>query len=56
MNSYTAWATFSESVSVRAFAAGRAARRLYRSLLGVDTAPGALHGHSELITVEGITF
>ena len=37
-------------------AADRAMRRLYRSLLGVDTAPGIPHHFGELIAIEDFTF
>lgn len=56
MNSYIACAIFSGSTSDSAFAVDRAMRSLYCSLLGADTAPGALHNFGELIAVEGVTF
>ena len=56
MNSYTACVIFTGSTSESALAAGRAMRRLYRPLLGVDTAPSILHCFGELVAVEDVTF
>ncbi len=52
MNSYTACAIFMGSPSESDIAADRAMRRLYRSLLGVDTAPGIPHHFGELIAID----